>query len=468
MASYFLAPSLVALRNEINARWPKRDKRSDGWIGDPSHAARVSSHNPLWSAPGKWSGVVRAIDVDIDDNDTKSNLREEVIKAAKKDPRVWYIISNGIIYSRTYGFAARKYTGSNGHYGHVHISLRETAEAWSNTAKWFKSAPATKWAPNFKIKSDFNAVTNQVNKYGKVAKARYHGVGFLQHALNTKKNANLVVDGIVGPSTINALKKAGMGATLEVKDLEELQIKYRYTNLPTDKPAPKPPPKPAPKPPAKVEVRVGIHNIYVNRKPDEVNKTYSALLAKHKPHAVLLQETAKMYGKWKIPGYQVIQYAPKQIHEKHAVETSSNTILVRDDVAVKVKELIQLGETWKGPKMGVMHDPRCLLSVTINVEEKNMSLLDVHGPFGKEARSEFTAAIVTWYEERGWPSAAGGDFNLDAATVQKRVGDKAHVTVDGKTPDMITFDKGVKKTGSSTQGKQGSDDHIFKIFDFEI
>ena len=116
---FYLVPALVALRNEVNARFSHRDKSSDGWIGDASHAARKSSHNPDWA----HGGAVRAIDVDIDDNDPAAELRLLVVEAARHDRRVWYVISNGVIYSRTFGFAPRKYTGSNGHFKHVHVSV---------------------------------------------------------------------------------------------------------------------------------------------------------------------------------------------------------------------------------------------------------------------------------------------------------------------------------------------------------
>jgi hypothetical protein len=50
MGNYYLAPSLVALRAELDAKWPRRDRSSDGWIGDAAHSSRASQHNPDWSS----------------------------------------------------------------------------------------------------------------------------------------------------------------------------------------------------------------------------------------------------------------------------------------------------------------------------------------------------------------------------------------------------------------------------------
>jgi hypothetical protein len=132
--SYYLAPSLVTLRAEINAMFPRRDTTSDGWIGDTSHAARPSDHNPDWSA----GGVVRAIDIDVDDRDPSQDLRTQLIKAACGDERTYYVISDGRIYSYTYGFTARHYTGSNAHFSHVHVSIREGDQYEDDTSPWFK------------------------------------------------------------------------------------------------------------------------------------------------------------------------------------------------------------------------------------------------------------------------------------------------------------------------------------------
>lgn len=463
MSSYYLAQSLVALRNEVNARWPRRDKASDGWIGDASHSARKSSHNPDYAN----GGVVRGLDIDVDDNDPSSNLRAEVLKAVIGDSRVWYVISNGIIYSRTYNWAARRYTGSNPHTKHVHVSLREVRSAWTNTERWLAPGKTT-WEWNPKVISDLPLVQHEFQKgagHRDGALKRYHGVAAIQNALNVKAGSNLAVDGWAGPTTVAAMGAferkrdvgTGYATTPDAESLgpDGLQILYRFKVTE------------APKPPAKVKVRIAIHNVYVKRAVSEVNRTYAALLAMHRPHAVLLQETAQMYGKWQIPGYRVIQFAPKRLNADHVIEISSSTVLVRDDVAVQFKGLLTLTETWKGPKVGAMHDPRAPITFTIEVDGKDLRLLDVHGPFGRDAVAEFNAEIVDWIKASPYPAIAGGDFNEEFAQVMDRVAGPAGALVDGKAPDMVVS-KGPRKVGSANLDRQGSDTHDFKIFDYEI
>src|SRR4051794_41137669 len=101
----YLAPALVTLRGEVNTAHPNRDKTSDGWIGDPAHAARVSDHNP----EPRPHGVVRATDTDKDGPDMP-----RLLQIAINDDRVEYVIWEGYIYLRSNGFRKQKYTGSNG------------------------------------------------------------------------------------------------------------------------------------------------------------------------------------------------------------------------------------------------------------------------------------------------------------------------------------------------------------------
>lgn len=201
-SSYFLAPCLATLRAEVDAAFPNRDKASDGWIGDTSHAARPSDHNPDWLDPEPWRGIVRALDLDIDDGDSGRDLRRELLNALIGDDRVYYIISNGIIYSATYGFVARRYTGSNGHYAHVHVSVRSRHQEFS-TAPWLR--PAT---PPFRVKRLAVDLSNLREAFdlalaGKTPKPN-NGVGRVQRSLNSKLGLTLAVDGVVGPSTLAA------------------------------------------------------------------------------------------------------------------------------------------------------------------------------------------------------------------------------------------------------------------------
>lgn len=132
-----LAPSLVRLWKEVDTRWPHRDHWSDGWLGDDSHATRFSDHNP------DASGWVHATDTDatlthvMGSGPVGDELCVALLRLARsgKSP-INYIIYKGIIYSRSYGFRAHRYTGLNSHHSHVHCSILRTSWARSWSGSW--------------------------------------------------------------------------------------------------------------------------------------------------------------------------------------------------------------------------------------------------------------------------------------------------------------------------------------------
>lgn len=129
--TYFLAPSLVGLRSETNQRWPKRDKASDGWIGDTAHNARVSDHNPDYAD----GGIVRAIDVDKDGISVT-----DFLNAVIYDSRTSYCIYNRRIWG---GTRWRKYEGANAHTKHVHVSIKHSNAA-QKSGSWGLAKGSTK------------------------------------------------------------------------------------------------------------------------------------------------------------------------------------------------------------------------------------------------------------------------------------------------------------------------------------
>jgi hypothetical protein len=117
-----LARSMARLFIEINDKWPSRDHRTDGWYADPKE--RISKgHNP------GHRGLSHAIDVD-DDGIDESWIISHI---AKNDKVLWYIIWNRKLYSNTYNWVPRTYTGSNPHTDHMHIEIYQTtyAEDWA-------------------------------------------------------------------------------------------------------------------------------------------------------------------------------------------------------------------------------------------------------------------------------------------------------------------------------------------------
>jgi hypothetical protein len=146
MASWILVPSLVSLRNEFNELAPDRDKASDGSIGDTSHAASSSDHNPdeTGNTPYEDSDAkneVHAIDVDDDlrkSGWTMSRALEIIITRHRegRDNRLQNVIYNRRIWSASWGWTDRAYTGSNAHTEHAHFSARYTTTQEDDTRPW--------------------------------------------------------------------------------------------------------------------------------------------------------------------------------------------------------------------------------------------------------------------------------------------------------------------------------------------
>lgn len=132
----------------VNARWPGRDRTSDGTIGNAEHATRDSDHNAWVIVAGV--GVVRARDTDVDGIDAAWCVEELRKLGAAGDPRLTgggYAIYNRRITKPDWsGWAV--YTGANAHDHHFHLSYSRNAAGFDSPAPWaFLGGPAVPLAP---------------------------------------------------------------------------------------------------------------------------------------------------------------------------------------------------------------------------------------------------------------------------------------------------------------------------------
>jgi len=215
--------AIDTLRREINAAHPGRSKISDGTLGDTAHAARTSDHNP------DANGIVHAMDVTVWDgpdpgvaDDVAQPLAEFL--RAKRDPRTKYVIHRGQMFSSydSYknGRVIRRawqwgpYTGTNGHFHHVHVSVYgDDGAPWGYTG----SATPAPAKPAGWVCPLFTGNVHRTSPAAKVAAWRvllsaagYRGfkVGVypwsaaLGYATKRfQRNHGLTADGIVGPAT---------------------------------------------------------------------------------------------------------------------------------------------------------------------------------------------------------------------------------------------------------------------------
>lgn len=133
-----LAKSLIVLYDQVEAAFPaNRNRSSDGTIGDASHQAGTSDHNP---GP---DGVVTALDIT---NDPAHGLNSrKFVESLFGDERIKYVISNRQIASGTgqshTAWEWRAYDGNNPHDMHCHISVKDPPTGDIETPWKFTAVP---------------------------------------------------------------------------------------------------------------------------------------------------------------------------------------------------------------------------------------------------------------------------------------------------------------------------------------
>lgn len=115
-------PAAIAVLRQATALRPKRRKASDGLLPSAAHLKQspTSDHN---------TGLA----VDLTHDPKNSIDCVDLFIKLQEDKRVKYLIFQGRIWSQAKGVL--KYTGSNPHNKHIHISIKDNYG--NDTSDWF-------------------------------------------------------------------------------------------------------------------------------------------------------------------------------------------------------------------------------------------------------------------------------------------------------------------------------------------
>lgn len=208
------ARSLDTLLQQLNAKFPRRNKASDGGVGDAAHASRTSDHN------ADRNGVYHARDYTHDPANGVDIGRFSDELAASRDRRIKYIIANKLFWEPSNPRWVA-YTGSNPHTHHLHLSVwpgsGDDGAPWNlpmlGGAATAPTAPPAKPTTNATLQK--GSTGDAVKTLQKVLAKWYPDMklavdGIFGPATDAavrrlQQNSGLVVDGIVGPKTLSKL-----------------------------------------------------------------------------------------------------------------------------------------------------------------------------------------------------------------------------------------------------------------------
>ncbi len=126
-------PAAIAVLRQATAISPLRMKASDGLLPSNAHLKQspTSDHN---------TGL--AVDLT---HDPKNGIDcEEIFEKLKEDKRVKYLIFKGKIWSKEKAKQGnRRYTGSNSHSKHLHISIDPACSTDTSPWFWWMNQPKT-------------------------------------------------------------------------------------------------------------------------------------------------------------------------------------------------------------------------------------------------------------------------------------------------------------------------------------
>lgn len=182
-------------------------------------------------------------------------------------------------------------------------------------------------------------------------------------------------------------------------------------------------------------------NVRITQSPANVRAELREIRDGIHPQVIELSEATRMYGHLDGLGYRVIQRRPVRNYGTYQTEDANKAILVAAGVRLDRVDVMVGKECWRGPKAGIMHEPRTQLGVVVTWQGESWKLGAFHGPFGRRAVNEFVATEVRYSLRTvpGRPVIIVGDQNLSRAAFTERVAKPTGSRVAGNSVDLAAY-----------------------------
>lgn len=221
-------------------------------------------------------------------------------------------------------------------------------------------------------------------------------------------------------------------------------------------------------------MRAVSFNVWVGQEPEKLRRNLVELVddltfeRTGPPHILSLQEAKRYSGT--IPGYERVA-----VDDGHPDDAGCVLLVRKRGVEITHRHVVRAeGPRWRGPKHGLMHEPKVFPGVTIVHDGQAWVVLGIHRipnrAMNPEASYAETKAVVDWATTRkpGRPMAMVGDFNgsaNDADIIRLANATGTNVTlrgIDGALHRNVRVQSAVR-----ISQQYGSDGHRPVVLNFE-
>lgn len=160
----------------------------------------------------------------------------------------------------------------------------------------------------------------------------------------------------------------------------------------------------------------------------------------YQPDVIALYEATKLYGHLEVDGYKTYQLATRRLRKGSQPNTSGVAVLVHEGLATE-SFLIRMKKFWRGPKHGLLQDPRVYRWVRVKKGGVTWKVGAFHFPFGAGPQAESVAAARGFFRGLvpGRPVILAMDANMSKIKSDARIADPVGAELAGSGVDQFVY-----------------------------